>query len=228
MNTNFKTLCLTIMLLTVSCAVSQAQQRLSKDYTNASTEVFMAKEQLNKAINPTNFDFDLFHALLVHLSNQERIKQGIPPLSNYWNLEEAAILHSKEMSDKHFFSHTNKSVKKYRTPANRILHFNDSYKTLGENIVTNNLMDFDGSTLEYQIKVINGEAHYYDINNKELAYTSYLKLGKRLTKQWMDSAPHKANILSIDFTLLGCGCALEDTGDFVTINCTQNFGSLFD
>jgi uncharacterized protein YkwD len=228
MNINFKTLFLTIILLVLSSTISQAQKRDNKYYTKHTAEEFLSENYLKLTINPDSFDYNLFHAILFHLCNQERTKYSKPILTHFWDLEQSAKLHSEEMSQKHFFSHTNKSVKKYRTPANRMFLFNENYKTVGENIVSNNLIDFEGTTLEYQIKDINGETLYFDLNNKELAYTNYLELGKRLTKQWMESPPHKENILSTDFTLLGCACAIEDTGNFISINCTQNFGNLFE
>jgi len=208
--------------------ISQAQKANGKYYTKYTADEFLSENYLNLTVNPDSFDYNLFHAILFHLCNQERTKHNKPIITHFWNLEQSAKLHSEEMSQKHFFSHTNKSVKKYRTPANRMFLFNENYRTIGENIVSNNLIDFEGTTLEYQIKEINGETFYYDVNNKELVYTNYLELGKRLTKQWMDSPPHKENILSSDFTLLGCGCSLEDSRDFTTINCTQNFGKPFD
>lgn len=208
--------------------ISQAQQANGKYYTKYTADEFLSENYLNLTVNPDSFDYNLFHAVLFHLCNQERIKNRKPKLIYFWNLEQSANLHSDEMSKKHFFSHTNSKVKEQKTPALRMFLYNDNYKAVGENIVSNNLIDFEGTTLEYQIKEINGETFYYDLNNKELAYTNYLELGKRLTKQWMDSPPHKENILSSDFTLLGCGCSLEDSRDFTTINCTQNFGKLFD
>ena len=228
MNINFKTLFSTFTLLIIGCSISQGQNTNGKYYTNQSTDEFLAENYLKLTVNPDNFDYDLLHAILFHLCNQERTKHSKPIVSHFWNLEQSAKLHSEEMSQKHFFSHTNKSVKKYRTPANRMFLFNENYKTVGENIVSNNLIAFEGTTIEYQIKEINGETFYFDLNNKELGYTNYLELGKRLTKQWMESPPHKENILSLDFDLLGCACSLEDSSTFTKINCTQNFGSLFE
>jgi len=228
MNFNFKTLFSTITFLIIGSYVVQGQNAYGKYYTNRSTTDFLSDSRLIMTVNPDSFDIDLINAALFHLSNLERIKKGEKPLDHFLDLEKSALLHSEEMSKHHFFSHSNTKNKKYKTPAVRIYLYNDNYRTVGENIVANNLIEYEGETLEYWRIQKDGEAIYVDENDSALKYTSYLNLAKRLTKQWMNSAPHKKNILSDEFTLLGCGCSLEDGEPFTKIKCTQNFGALFD
>ena len=227
MNINFKTLSSTFTFLILGCFATQGQNAIGKDYTNQKIDEFLSDFELKLTIKPDSFHFDLFHAALFHLSNNERRKDKKKQLLYFTDLEKSAKLHSTEMSEHHFFSHTNSKSKKYKTPAKRMFTFNDNYRAVGENIVSNNLIEYSGKTLEYSIQQINEETIYIGKNGKELDYSTYINLAKRLTKQWMDSPPHKKNILSENYTLLGCACALEKHNEFIEIKCTQNFGDLF-
>ena len=226
MNIDFKTLCLTFILLSSTSNISKAQNPLNNSYTELNSDIFLADPLLNTTVDPTNFDFELINAALFHLSNIERINKGKKPLFYFNDLELAAKIHSTEMVKHHFFDHINSKNKKYKTPADRIFLFNSKYRTVGENIVSNNLIKYTGVNLEYTISQRDGATQYLNADGEELEYTNYIDLALKLTKQWMDSAPHKKNILNSNYKLVGYYCALEETSVFRKIKCTQNFGTL--
>ena len=126
-----------------------------------------------------------------------------------------------------FFSHTNKFEKKWEQPKDRILHYENNYTSLGENILENNLLNYKGAALNYRIEEReNGEIRYLDNKGLQINYSTYLQLAERLVQQWMDSKPHKKNILSKSYSLLGCACAINPAKTPIMIRCTQNFGRL--
>ena len=226
MNINLKTLCLTFIWLSSTSYISKAQEALNNSYTELNSGISLDDPLLKTTVDPTNFNFELINAALFHLSNRERTKKGKKPLLYYNDLEKAAKIHSTEMAKHHFFDHINPKNKKYKTPADRIFIFNSDYRTVGENIVANNLIKYTGETLEYTISKRNGTTVYLNSEGKELEYTNYIDLALKLTSQWMNSVPHKKNILNSDYKLVGYYCVLEKTDLFTKIKCTQNFGSL--
>ena len=96
-----------------------------------------------------------------------------------------------------------------------------------ENILENNLLEHEGEILKYRIvKNSDGTLLYLDLNGNEIKYGSYFYIAKRLVLQWMNSPPHRANILDNNLRLLGCSCAVDETKVPVMIRCTQNFGTI--
>ena len=88
-------------------------------------------------------------------------------------------------------------------------------------------MEHKGDVLKYRtVKNSDGTILYLDLNGQEIKYGTYLFIAKRLVLQWMNSPPHRANILDGKMGLLGCFCAIDKTKIPVLIRCTQNFGSI--
>ena len=219
---------LIFIILGTGSSSCRAQASFDNDYTTLNSSEFLSDIELSMTVNPDSFNYSLFHAALLHLTNIQRIDHEKLTLLYFVDLESSSKIHSLEMSKHHFFNHLNKFNKDLETPADRIFSYNENYQIIGENIVSNNLIDYDGDYLEFSIQIVDDKQLFTYENGEALRNVSYINLAKRLMKQWMDSPPHKKNILSKDYTLIGCGCALEQGGDFVKINCTQNFGSLFE
>lgn len=209
----------------VPCS-SPAQQLDDKYYTNKDLSDFIDTERANMTINPDNIDVELLNALLFHLTNEQRLAHEQAVFVYHNNLKLAAEAHSKEMADKQFFSHKNRFNKKMREPSDRIFSYQDDYLSIGENIVENNLYEYSGRYLEYRILEKDGKQTLVDGAGVAIPHASYLSLANRLMQQWMNSPPHKKNILSTDFSLLGCACAVDDSQLIWKMKCTQNFGHI--
>lgn len=219
---------LIFIILGVGIFTCRAQANYGNDFNTLNSSEFLKDIELSMTVNPDSFNYSIFHSALIHLTNIERIEHEKLPLLYFTDLESSSKIHSLEMSKHHFFNHSNKYNKDLETPADRIFRYNKNYEIIGENIVSNNLIDYDGDYLEYSVQIVDGKQLFTYLNGEILKNVSYINLAKRLIKQWMESPPHKKNILSDDYTLIGCACALEQGEDFIKINCTQNFGSLFE
>lgn len=68
---------------------------------------------------------------VIALTNQERAKQGLPPLKQNWELSRVARYKSEDMSDKNYFSHTSPT---YGSPFDMIKNFGISHSAAAENI----------------------------------------------------------------------------------------------
>ena len=204
-----------------------AQDSYNKYYISDASADFLLDENLKNRIDLLNFDVHFLNAAVFHLTNIERTNAYLPLFDFYDNLYKSAALHSESMIEYDYFDHVNRIQKKWRTPKDRILYFDSSYQSLAENIVENNLLEYEGEILKYRtVKNSDGTLLYLDLNGNEIKYGSYFYIAKRLVLQWMNSPPHRANILDDNMRLLGCSCAIDETKVPVMIRCTQNFGTI--
>ena len=72
-----------------------------------------------------------FEREVVRLVNEERVKNGLKPLTENWELSRVARYKSQDMVDNRYFSHTSPT---YGTPFQMIKAFGLIYRTAGENI----------------------------------------------------------------------------------------------
>ncbi len=68
---------------------------------------------------------------VVRLVNKERVANGLPTLTQDWQLSRVARYKSQDMHDKKYFSHTSPT---YGSPFQMMSDFGISYKSAGENI----------------------------------------------------------------------------------------------
>ena len=204
-----------------------AQEAYDKYYISDVSAEFLLDDNLKNRINLLNFDIHLLNAAIFHLTNIERSNADLPLFVFYDNLYKSAALHSESMIEYDYFDHVNRIQKKWRTPKDRILYFDSSYRFLAENILENNLLEHEGEILKYRtVKISDGTLLYLDLKGNEIKYGSYFYIAKRIVLQWMNSPPHRANILDDNMLLLGCSCAIDVTKVPVMIRCTQNFGTI--
>ena len=204
-----------------------AQETYDKYYISDIPADFLLDDNLNNTIDLLNFDMHFLNAAVFHLTNIERSNVDLPLFSFYDNLYKSSTLHSESMIEYDYFDHVNRIQKKWRTPKDRILYFDSSYRSLAENILENNLLEHEGEILKYRtVMNSDGTLLYLDLDGNEIKYGSYFYIAKRLVLQWMNSPPHRANILDDNMRLLGCSCAIDETKVPVMIRCTQNFGTI--
>lgn len=226
MNTILKPLFSTIILLFTGATICSAQP-YNKYYINTSTVNFLAEGILQESVNGKLINIHLLNAAIFHVTNIERSNSSLAKFEFNNNLYQSSQLHSNKMIKQEFFDHENKHEKKWREPKDRILFFEPNYTALGENILENNLLNYKGTVLNYRIKESeNGELIYLDKKGEKIEFSTYIELANKLVQQWMNSKPHRENILNNSFSLLGCACAINPEKTPILIRCTQNFGRL--
>jgi len=204
-----------------------AQEHYNKYYTHVISTEFLSDKLLEKQVDVANIDMHFLNAAIFHLTNIERVKASLSVLGFYDKLYRSASLHSEMMIKHDFFDHLNKKQRQWREPSDRIFYFDDSYRAIAENIVENNLLDHEGSVLRYRTEFTSGGTLIYlDHKGELIRYASYLSIAKRLVLQWMNSPPHRANILDERFNLLGCACGVDLEKVPILIRCTQNFAGM--
>ena len=226
MNYKYKALFL-IIFISIGTDLLSAQNTYFSYYEFNRSSTFLSENEANTEILIDDFNIQYLDATIFHLTNIERLKLNLESFKFYDNLYKSSILHSEKMIEYEFFDHINNTEKRWRTPSDRIFHFDSSYTALAENIVENNLLNYDGKSLTYRTKYsIEESLVYLDVNNQIIPYSTYYQLAERILIQWMDSPPHRKNILNTSYNLLGCACAIDESKIPILIRCTQNFGSI--
>jgi uncharacterized YkwD family protein len=101
---------------------------------------------------------------VIELTNNERRKNGLPPLSADASLSKVAQTKTNDMNAKHYFSHTSPT---YGSPFDMMRDFGVTYRAAGENIAM-------GQTSAQQVVTswMNSEGH-----RKNILSTSYTNIG---------------------------------------------------
>ncbi len=163
-------------------------------------EEFAILEEANQKFNSENPDYGLLNACVVYYTNLYRTSKGKQPLRFVPELRDAAAFHSHEMMNRKFFDHYHPGNSKYRRPLDRATRFGYKGGSVGENI-----------------------AILY--HSKE---PTYLELGEEIVQTWIDSKPHRKNLLDFGYHSIGHGFAVHKKvqrgGSLVTVWATQVFG----
>jgi uncharacterized protein YkwD len=171
-------------------------------YTGLTWQEFYKRADANQVLDPAHVDLHLFDAALVFASNKVRQQNGKKPLTYLSKLRNAASRHSYLMVKQNFFDHVNPKPGPYATMSSRISNFGFDGQEMGENIAK----------------------AYIDLNQRK----TYIQVAEDVIKQFMNSPPHKANLLKTSFQWVGEGAyfyAKPDDEQFWYFCVTQDFGT---
>lgn len=224
-----KSVLLSCFLLLTNSAL-QAQSFDPVWYTSLSVDSFFKTEASQRVIDVEFPDVELLNAAIFFAANEMRVKRGLTLFVHDAALERAAVFHSNEMRTKRFFNHLNKGDRENRTPDQRINNNGGSYNVVGENILE--MPPYKtGPKGEYDVeKQADGSYLFLQVKSgKPLKVMTYGDFARAAVKLWMRSPEHKANIMSKEFTHLGCGVGIEDNPysyrTLPMVLVTQNFGA---
>jgi uncharacterized protein YkwD len=135
------------------------------------------------------------------LINKTRVEHDLPTLAYDERLAKVARGHSRDMATRHFFSHTNPDGqdptargKIAGVTCRKQVAGNTFREGLGENISPDNL---------YSRIRISGTERSYDWNTSE-------DIAGNSLRGWMNSPPHRHNILEKAYGQTGIGIAISD------------------
>jgi hypothetical protein len=102
----------------------------------------------------------------------------------------------------------------------------------GENLADEFLIDYDGdaalSTKEVDGQIVFYKETFFGLGTKEMSRHTYKSFARGVVKLWLDSERHKKNLLSKEYTHLGCGVHSpvydKDTRQIPKAKVVQNFG----
>lgn len=161
---------------------------------------------------PPKIDIPEMEQQIHRLINQERQNHGLIPLAWDEQLTRIARNHSLDMASHRYFSHTNLQGEDAAVRGKN-LGWNKKKRIgpttwltgLAENIFLNHLYDKMVKTVQNGVIV-----------NMEYAWNHPDKIALSTVQGWMDSPPHRKNILSPLYDRQGIGIAIRESEVLIT------------
>ncbi len=151
----------------------------------------------NGSIHPTHCE-----PLVHHYVNEQRSEHGLGQLEYDSNIASIARMHSEDMAEQDFFSHTSPSGDGPKQRYDQSYNATRAVRSIGENIAQR--------TTSYSVEA----------DRESLC----LELSKSITEQWMNSRGHRENLLSDKWSHEGIGVHFTGQRDqSVTLFVTQLF-----
>jgi uncharacterized protein YkwD len=208
------------------CHTVLAQDVKIPQFYGLSYKQFVKSAQVNEPLDLQNIDYALLNAAVFFESNQQRIKHALPIFSYSKALEKASFEHSIDMVKRNFVNHVSK-VKGKKTMSDRLEIVGITNVYAAENIALSFVLDMKVSD-SYYTPSQNGGYFSLAYKGEAVSNMSYLKAARRIVKQWMDSPPHRKNLMGKNFKFLGCGVYLDlnkDPDNPPMFKATQLFSS---
>ena len=190
---------------------------------------FKEWEETHKVIDLYNPDYGLLNAAVFYVTNEQREKKHKPVFKFSSALRDAAFSHSQQMVERKFYNHRNSKRKEFRYPHNRIKYYGGNFEYTAENIADTRVLAIRTGA-EFRTTKADKGFHYVGNNEEEINPFTYLAFAENVVKGWMNSPPHRANILSKNVTHLGCGVMIDvhsfGPNRIPRAKSTQNFGGM--
>ncbi len=188
-----------------------AQETKIPQFYGLQYKQFIKLKEVKKAIDIDKIDYALLNAAVFFESNEQRRLNALPEFSYSKALEKASFEHSTDMVKYDFVNHVSK-VKRKKTMVDRLELVGITNSYAAENIAYSFVLDMKESDAYYPPSQNGG---YFSLQYKgdPIPSMSYLKAARRIVKQWMDSPPHRKNLMGKNFKFLGCGVYLEVNKD---------------
>lgn len=225
-------------LILIFCSVALASGQAPKGappaapkqglYGDVSPAEFARREDVQKQIDRQKFDAALLAAAIFHRTNAVRAEHDLPPVAHDAKAAVAAQKHSEAMANGDYLSHGTPNKKKNLTPYDRLQNEGLNPQYSSENIAFNFLRQYE-SGKPFFTREKDGETIYsYEPEGEPIELRSYAGFAEEIVKQWMDSPPHRKNMLAAEPTRLGVGAALSmSKSGFDQIYATQDFFAPF-
>lgn len=195
------------------------------EYKQTTYKNFREQKKFHQQMNLDEVDYPLLHAAIFFVTNEVRTNKGLEPLQFNLNLEIAAWHHSKAMAERDFFNHNNVYDAKRRTPNDRAKLAGISNPFLAENVAETSALQYQSGEEIYILDKKNGVFSHED-GGEPIEPQTYIRVAEIVVDQWMNSKPHRKNILSKEGLQMGCGAYLYKDKRFYnmpTFKLTQNF-----
>ncbi|WP_157243472.1 CAP domain-containing protein [Algoriphagus resistens] len=201
------------------------QTWIISDYQRFTPQEFFQLAAVNQTINYKKMDRGLLQAAMFFVTNEERIKHGLPPFEHSGLIEKIASEHAQDMVDYHFYSHVSR-VKSKQTIGDRFAKEGLNLMSIGENISSSIGLQYQEGR-QINIPRTGGMYTYASSSREVILPHTYLSYAQEVVKLWMNSPSHRKSILNPHFVKLGCGASVFGNREFHNIPYligVQNFG----
>jgi uncharacterized protein YkwD len=188
---------LAFSLLLIPALAEQAWEDLPPDE-------FGRRPELAQRIDLATFDRELMSAAIFHETNRVRGQLGLPAFTHLSKLDDAADLKAVIGAVQGGLVHEN-PLPLTGTPADRVRFTGLVYQEVAENIARVPVPDVPGSRTPVGRRQRDGRTEYYHLDTGRIVENrTYAQFAAVVVQAWMDSPPHRANILSRSLVSLGC------------------------
>lgn len=190
-------------LLILFCFAEPASAPTTQpDYFSMSPDEFAQCEQANQVINFDRPDQTLISAGILHETNRWRENNGLKPLTHHPKVDEAVMIHVKDMIAKNYLAHEEKGTKTPQ-PIDRVRAVGLAPILVAENIGTASGIQYKGGEPVFPLRQWRREGLSYKENGPAIPPHTYRTFTEVVVKQWIDSPNHRANIMLPDAKYLG-------------------------
>jgi uncharacterized protein YkwD len=184
---------------------------------------FWRQPALDGPINHAGFDRALMARAIFHETNRIREKLGLRPFRTFPKLDEAADLEAGVGRVYQPPSHTN-PFPMIGTPLERVKFVGLKPRQVAENIALIPIHDI-GLNFGVGVTVREGRRQFvHPETQEELKPSTYRKFAATVVQGWMESPPHRANI--VNPALRHLGCSVQPTVSLLGVEqlfCVQVF-----
>lgn len=173
---------------------------------------FVNYSPAQQRIDMDSIDYQLLNAAIFFETNHQRALNGLPLLKHSPALEKAAVMHSTDMVEHSYFSHTS-SRSGQETFEARLSHVGIGRVNAAENIAIVFGVEYEAGKPVYTPEQ-NGGYFSYEFKGGPIPNCTYLGFARQVLKQFMDSEHHRENILNPDFHYFGAGAVHFRDSDF--------------
>ena len=182
-----------LLLLLLLISMTVSAQWTEQMYAQYTYENYTDYAAFNQPVEPQTLDVELLEAAIFYETNRQRAAYGVAQLQFDAALHICARNHSVDMVEHNFFSHTSVVAGKERM-SDRLARVGYTNCASAENILYSPVKESYAATAKYLVGDI-----------------------------WMNSAGHRQNILTAEYTHLGAGVALYFDRTWLMVKATQNF-----
>lgn len=189
---------------------------------------FPQRVDAQRPIARERFDAKLLSAAIFHRTNVVRAAHDLPALTYNAKAAAAAQQHAEAMAKGDYLSHGTPNRKKNLSPYDRLKIEGLEPQFSAENIAFSFLLRYQ-SGKPFFTREKNGETVFsYEPDGPPLPPHTYASFAEHMVQEWMDSPPHRKNLLAKEPSQLGVGTALAPAASgFDQIYGVQDFYAPF-
>ncbi len=215
---NFMKTIFCLLMLTFSACSSHNHRPI---YYEMSPEEMLQNNFLDTVVKVDSFNLELLEWAIFNETNVQRVRLNRQRLKFDSRLQNGARMHSMEMVELSYFDHVS-PVEENVTVTRRIRNSGIKYGVGGENIAIHPIQ----KKQEVVFRLAgSGEATKFLWRNNGSDYT-YGNFARDLVQRWLNSRPHRNNILSRGYGFLGIGAAYTNYAGENVFFITQNFSTV--
>jgi uncharacterized protein YkwD len=217
-----KTWLLPVSLILVG--LSASAQDAAKLFTDYTAESFRELDRARERIDLEKIDSDLLSAAVFHETNRRRSKEKLPALRHHVELRDAARMQAKIMAERGSISHVNPKLPEKKTMEDRFRLAGLQPAFAAENVATAFGLKYEEGEQVY-VREENGKKRFSrEPDGPPIEMHTYVSFAEALLNSWMNSPPHRKNIVSPEPEYLGTNCQpkTSDIG-MPMFYCAQEF-----